>query len=158
MARSSYRRRRKMLLHYVLALAILAIAIVLMPFAMQLKERTMLLIYISGLFLWAGLIGSFAIAIHINRSRRQSPVFQELYPNAKRSGLTHFFQNKQATKADVALLGSLFALVLVCLVWSNQIAIFICIAFTVFSFGMHCMLNSINYVYINYRLRREKTS
>lgn len=157
MAKSSYRRRRKMLLYYEIAVLVLAIAFVLMPFAMQLRDRSMVLIYIAGFLLWIGLIGCIVTTIHINRSRKKSPVFQDLFPNAKRCGLTHFFQNKQAVKTDVALFASLLALI-ACSIWGNQIAIFICIAFTVFSFGMHCMLNSINYLYINYRLRRDKTS
>lgn len=157
MAKSSYRRRREMLLYFEIALFVLAIAFVLMPFAMRLRDSTMVLIYIASFLLWAGLIGTVVTAIHINRSRKQSPVFQDLYPNAKHYGLTHFFQNKQAMKADIAFFASMLALI-TCSIWGNQIAIFICIAFTVFSFGMHCMLNSINYVYINYGLRRDKTS
>ena len=68
-----------MLLYYEVALLVLAIAFVMMPFAMRLRDSTMVLIFIAGFLLWVGLIGSVVTAIHINRSRKQSPVFQELF-------------------------------------------------------------------------------
>lgn len=135
------------------ALSVLAIAFVPMPFAVQLQDRSMILIYIAGSLFWMGLIGSVMTAIHIDRARKQSAVFQELFPDVKQCGLTHFFQNMHAIKADIALFASLLALI-VCSIWGDQIGIFVCIACVIFALGMHCMLNSINYVYINHGLRR----
>ena len=154
MARSSYNRRRKMFWCYVSALLILSFSFFGIAINSALSGVSFVLNLISGIMFWVGLFGVAGVSIHINKSRKASPYFEELYPNVKRLGLTHFFQNKYATVADTAVFAVLAAFVCV-KVFTDSITLQLAlIALFVFSFGMHCMLNGINYVYINYKGRR----
>lgn len=157
MANDSRRKRKRMLLRYVIALCMLSISFPFMPLAVRIQEQTMALLYISAALLWIGGIGTAVTAIKISRVRRKNAAFREQYPELKRLGLTHFFQNRPAARVDAAFAVSLLALVAAA-VWGDQTAIFICIAFAVFTFGLHCMLNGVNYVFINFRQKRGKMS
>ena len=147
---ASIKRRRQMMCLFSGFLFLCALAIALMPFGNSMKEKTMVVMYCSGAAFWIGLIGTIYMALKINRSRKGSYRFNELFGNRKQLGLIHFFQNTEAMIMDVTMVISLIVLIIARLCSANLQIIYVIIAVFVFSFGMHCMLNGINYKYINY--------
>lgn len=158
MRRSSYLRRQRKFALYIVFLLILAVSIVLMPIGTEQKEKSIIPLVISGVLFWIGLLGTIGMAVNINMSRRASPVFEKLYPNLRQFGLIHFFQNRPALIADVAMFVSITVFAVVRFLNASNIWQFTFIALIVFTFGMHCMLNGINYIYVKYRARREIAS
>ena len=149
--RKSYQRRQKMLQNYTIALAALSFSIFLMPLAHRFRGTTRLPMYLTGVLFWITFIATIATAIKINTSRRRSSVFNNNYPGLKKLALIHFFQNKPAVIADVAMFVSLLTFVTSrFLDWNLKIQ-FLLMSMFVFSFGMHCMLNGINYIYIKHK-------
>lgn len=158
MRRNSYRIRQRKFLLFVIFLFVLSTSIVLMPIGTANKEKSIILLIIAGTLFWIGFIGTLWTTININLSRKASPVFNELYPDLRKFGLIHFFQNKPAIIADIAMFTSIIIIIVVKLLGKSNTWLFVAIALIVFTFGMHCMLNGINYIYVNYRSRREKVS
>ena len=153
----SRRYRRKRLLYiYIVFLTILSASIILMPigelFGVEVYNA------VSGGLFWIGFIGVLASAIYITISRRRSRGFDRLYPNFKRFGPMHFFSNKAALIFDVLMFIAFIGFCIVCLLTENLTLKFVMLSSVIFSFGMHCMLNGSNYIYINYPTRREKES
>ncbi len=143
--RPTEKRRRNMMWAYIGFLALLAISVGLMPFGSNLKDKTMIVMYISGAAFWIGLIGTILMAFKINKSRKASYRFNERFGNPKQLGIIHFFQNTEAFIADVAMFVSIVAFI-IAKIWISEITVsFILLAVFIFSFGMHCMLNGINY-------------
>lgn len=149
------KRQRKMMWLYTLFLALLAISVCLMPIGSNLKEQTTIIMYVSGVAFWIGLIGTIFMAVKINNSRKKSYRFNERFGDHKQLGVIHFLQNTEAIIADIAMFVSIVAFI-IAKIWISEISVsFILLAVFIFSFGMHCMLNGINYRYINYKVRRE---
>lgn len=149
-------QRQNMLVAYVVSLVILSLSIALMPIASSMKEKTTLPLFATGILFWTGLISTIGIAIHINQCRRSSNWFKKAYPDLRRLGLTHFFQNKTAKIMDITLVVSFVAFIAIELLLKNRVLEFVFISLMVFSFGMHCMLNGVNYIFVTYQTRREK--
>lgn len=151
-----YRRqqRKRMLYLYAAFLAVLSVSVFLMPFGIKMADKSMVLTYILGIMFWIGLLGTIAMAVHITLSRRRSKGFKQIYPNHKRLGLIHFFQNTEAFICDVLMFISLVGFIITRIWVGTTIWPFIFLSILIFSFGMHCMLNGSNYIYINYRTRR----
>ena len=147
---ASMKRRKQMMYLFSGFLFLCALAIALMPLGNEMKDKTMLIMYCSGAAFWVGIIGTIYMALKINRSRKGSYRFNELFGNRKQLGLIHFFQNTEALIVDVAMIISLIALIIARLCSANLQVIYVIIAVFVFAFGMHCMLNGMNYKYINY--------
>ena len=147
---ASMKRRKQMMCMFSGFLFLCALAIAFMPLGNALKEKTALVMYCSGAAFWIGLIGTIFMALKINRSRKGSYRFNELFGNRKQLGLIHFFQNTEAMIMDVTMVISLIVLIIARLCSANLQIIYVIIAVFVFSFGMHCMLNGMNYKYINY--------
>lgn len=142
------RRKKAMLWRYIGFLALLSVCIAAMAFTSGHKIP----IYIVGGGFWLGLLGTLVMALRINSRRKASPTFQ----NARQGiGLIRFFSNKWAKIMDTLLIVSVvgFALANV-LDWPLPVY-FGLFALTVFSFGMHCMLNGSNYQYIRTNVRGE---
>lgn len=151
-----YRRqqRKRMLYLYAAFLAVLSVAVFLMPFGIKMADESMMLTYISGILFWIGFVGTIAMAIFITYSRCHSKGFKQTYPNHKRLGLIHFFQNMPAFICDILMFISLIGFVITRIWVGTTIWPFIFLSILIFSFGMHCMLNGSNYTYINYKIRR----
>lgn len=151
-----YRRqqRKRMFYLYAVFLAILSISVLIMPFGFKMADKTMKLTYTSGFLFWIGLIGTIVMAIYITLSRHRSQGFAKLYPNHKRLGLIHFFQNMSALICDILMFASLIGFIITRILIGTTIFPFIFLSILIFSFGMHCMLNGSNYIYINYKTRR----
>ena len=158
-SRSSYRRRQIMLRRFVILLVLMALSVALMPLGTRFKEITKIPLYVIGLLFWIGLIGTILSAVKINISRKSSPVFRELYGDKAKLGLIHFFQNRLAIIFDFVLFLSIIGLIISRIVFNSLSIQFILISILIFSFGMHCMLNGIDYIYIKYskhEVRRER--
>lgn len=147
----SYRHKQKMLKCYVLALTLLSFSIILMPIVSKFNDSTKIPMYIVGLLFWTAMILIIITVVRINKSRKRSLGFNTKYAGLKKLGLIHFFQNKNAVIADIIMFGSLIAFVLSLLLAWNTMVQFIFFSMLLFSFGMHCMLNGINYIYIKHK-------
>lgn len=148
------RQRQRMLYLYGLFLAVLSISVFLMPFGIKKSAVSNIPTYISGVMFWIGLLGTIAMASYITFSRRRSRGFAKVYPNHKRLGLIHFFQNMPAFICDVLMFISLIGFIITRIWVGTTIWPFGFLSVLTFSFGMHCMLNGSNYIYINYKTRR----
>lgn len=155
---ASIRRRKQMLWLFTGFLAALAFGIFLMPIGSLNKDRTIIPMYVSGILFWIGIIGTVVMAFRINRSRKISYRFNEQYGNLKQFGLIHFFQNQEAVIIDIGMFVSIIAFIIAKICTRNLIVSFIFLALFVFTFGMHCMLNGINYRYLKYKVRRDEES
>lgn len=150
---TSEKKQKTLWLLYILFLAILSFAFIIMPFASSLEERTSILIYISGGIFWMGLIGTIVMAIIINSHRKKSLSFRKEHSGLKQFGLISFFKNKEAKIADIAMFSTFVGFILAISVIKNIYVIFFCLSLLVCSFGLHCMLNGINYLYIKFKER-----
>lgn len=150
------RRTQRMLYCYIGFLFLWALAIALMPIGSAKKEETMALLYVSGAAFWIGAAGTIFMALKINHCRRGSYRFNGYNGGQKQLGAVHFFQNKEAIAFDAIWFASIVGF-LVARLWISQITVtFLFLALVTFSFGMHCMLNGINYRYIKYEVRRDE--
>lgn len=135
---------------FIAFLVLISVSLLLMPISNGTEESNRILTICAGLFFWLGLMGTLTMALVINRNRKIDKKFKKEFPKLKQLGIIHFFQNKYACIADVAMFISLVGF-LISELWINVLFVsFFFLAVFVFSFGMHCMLNGINYKYLNY--------
>ena len=151
-------RRKRMLCLYVTFLTALSISFLLMPFVTQTENETMLLVFLTGILFWIGLIGTIVVYVFIAYSKQKSKEFRKRNSYNKRLGIMHFFQNVWASVFDVVMFLSLIGFTITCIWMETTYLPFIFLSVFSFSFGMHCMLNGSNYTYINNRIRRENTN
>ncbi len=144
-------KQQKMFCLYIAFLFLLSLAVFIMPFGFKVEHKTMILTYLSGIIFWVGLIGTMIMAVYITNSRKQSKKFTKKFPNCKQLGLIHFFKNKPAFICDILLFISLIGFIITRICVGTSVVPFIFLSFFIFSFGMHCMLNGSNYIYINYK-------
>ena len=156
--RASQRRKKKLFIGYVVFLAILAISFLLMPIASANKEKARGLLLLSGNAFWLGLIGTLLIAVAINKDRKNNKTYKTENSKMKQLGLINFFRNQEALVADVLMFVSILGFIITRLCSGNLYWSFIFLALFVFTFGMHCMLNGENYIYLKYKVRREEKS
>ncbi len=150
-SRRAYYRRQQMFRYYVISLATLSFSIFLMPIVNSFKNETKIPMYIVGALFWIALIFTIRMAIRINNSRRRNSAFNSSYGNLNKLALIHFFQNKKALIMDAIMFASLIAFIITRLLTDNLIIQFLFVSMFAFSFGMHCMLNGINYIYIKHK-------
>ena len=155
MKRLSLRERRTKFYICITSLLVLSASVALMPVGFGLKEKTMVLFYVSGAAFWAGLIGVIVSAISLNSARKTDPVFRTQYRGPKRFGLISFFSNVPAIVFDGLTLLSAVGIIVAFLAKGSVQLQLIAIASFAFSFGMHCILNGVNYIYVNFRSRRD---
>ena len=144
-----------MLCFYVIFLVVLSASFVFMPFGVQMADESMTLTYISGTMFWIGFIGTIVTAVCITASRCRSKDFRKEYPDQKQLGLIHFFKNKPAIACDILMLVSLIGFIITSIWVEATIFPYIFLSILIFSFGMHCMLNGSNYIYINQVNKKE---
>lgn len=148
-AQHNNRQRKIKLCLYVIFLVVMSVSFVFMPFGVKMADESMTLTYISGTMFWIGFLGTIATAVCITYSRCRSKDFNKEYPNQKQLGLIHFFKNKPASVCDILMLVSLVGFIIACIWVETTILPYIFLSILIFSFGMHCMLNGSNYIYIN---------
>ncbi len=151
-----FRKRKQLMWLYVFFLALLTVSIFLMPVS-NIKDDSVVILYLSSATFWIGLVGTIYSAIKINHSRRVYSKFNDIAWN-RQIGLINFFRNKPAIVFDIIMFVSLVGFVVSEVYIKNLIVTFIFFALFVFCFGMHCMLNGINYKYLKLNVRRDEES
>lgn len=144
------RRQGRLFVLYTVSLALVSISILLMPVGVD----TIAVSYLSGALFWIGVIGAILTAAFITRSRRRSQNFASKYPHLRKWGVVHFFQNKYAFFCDVLMFLSVIGFVVTRIWFEKTTSPFIFLSLSIFFFGMHCMLNGSNYIYLKYQARR----
>lgn len=152
------RRRKNKYFLYVCFLLIISVSILLMPYSVASEGETYVPVYITGGLFWGGIIGLAFTVFSINRSRKASLRKEKAPSTPKQLGIIHFFKNTPAKIADIMMILSLVCFIVCSFITNNIFIQFIIIAVFVFSFGMHCLLNGVNYIYIKGNVRRERTS
>lgn len=156
MKRKSYIFKRCLFAFNVVFLALLSLSFAFMPFSTR-DESSKTLVIATGLLFWLGLLGTIILALLINHFRRSDVAFNKAAKKYKRFALTHFFQTFPGMIFDILLILSTIAFIVVIAINLSLSIKFILISVIIFSFGMHCMLNGINFVYVmNKRIRRVK--
>ena len=156
MKRKSYKTKRLLFAFNILFLVILSVSVSIMPYNSKTDGVTDMKI-LTGIMFWLGLIGTVFFASLINYFRSKDKLFNKAAEKYNKLGLTHFFQNLPAKIFDSLLIIALIGFIL-SFVFNFTLSVkFIFISAIIFSFGMHCMLNGINFVYVmNKRIRRVK--
>lgn len=150
-------KKRTMLINFVTALFLMSMSLILMSFCGTENESNEVLIIITGIFFWCGLVGTATTFILMNISRRKNDNLSlDKKIDIRRIGLFRFFSNIYAVIFDVVMILSLCAFVIVLAAVENITVQLIVLAIFVFSFGMHCILNGINFTYIANLDRRVK--
>jgi len=154
--RKSYKTKRLLFAFNILFLVILSVSVSIMPYNSKTDGVTDMKI-LTGIMFWLGLIGTVFFASLINYFRSKDKLFNKAAEKYNKLGLTHFFQNLPAKIFDSLLIIALIGFIL-SFVFNFTLSVkFIFISAIIFSFGMHCMLNGINFVYVmNKRIRRVK--
>ncbi len=149
--KSACYRRQKMFRFYTISLAVLSLSMFLMPIVYSFRSDTRIPMYIVAVLFWIALLSTIRMAININNSRRRNAAFNTKYKGLKKLALIHFFQNKKAFIMDSVMFVSLIAFVIIRFITDSLVIQFLFVSMFAFSFGMHCMLNGINYIYINHK-------
>lgn len=156
MKRKSYKTKRLLFAFNIFFLVTLSVSVLLMPYNSKTDGVTDVKI-LTGAMFWLGLIGTVFFASLINYFRSKDKLFNKAAEKYNKLGLTHFFQNLPAKIFDSLLIIALIGFIL-SFVFNFTLSVkFIFISAIIFSFGMHCMLNGINFIYVmNKRIRRVK--
>lgn len=156
MKRKNYKVKRTLFAFNIFFLVTLSVSVLLMPYNSKTDGVTDVKI-LTGAMFWLGLIGTVFFASLINYFRSKDKLFNKAAEKYNKLGLTHFFQNLPAKIFDSLLIIVLIGFIL-SLVFNFALSVkFFFISAIIFSFGMHCMLNGINFVYVmNKRIRRVK--
>lgn len=133
---------------YIAMLAILSGSTFMMPFGIKTADKSMLLTYMSGALFWIGLIGTIVMAVLVTISKRRCKEFEESYQGSKKLGLICFFKNTEAFVFDIIMFVSFVGFVITAIWVGTTVWPFVFLPVFIFSFGMHCMLNGSNYIYI----------
>lgn len=155
MNRIMYKRLKNMYFVYIFFLLIFSLSFALMPFGIGSDGQIKKIIYLIGAMFWIGLIGIIISSIQVSKlGKIISERLEDNENDKKRVGIISFFQTKPAKIADLILIISLVLLIVFCVFTNYTILKFLLISIVVFSFGMHCVLNGINYSYIANRKKR----
>lgn len=150
-SRVSRRTKRRWLRLFTVFLMILAVSFALMAFADTGRKNSGAMLYIAGGLFWAGLIGTVVMILVINIARIRDRSFKKKYDLTM---LIRWFSNKWAVWNDLALIASVIMMIIARILIDKTEVFLIIFAVFIFSFGMHFMLNGINYKYINYKGKR----
>ena len=152
----SYKNKRTLFAFNVIFLFLVSLSVLIMPYSTNDGSGNAVKILTSLMF-WIGLLGTIIFAALINFFRRKDVAFSKVAEKHKRFALTHFFQNMYATVFDVLLISSIIGLILSTVFNILLFGRFIFISVIILSFGMHCLLNGTNYIYVrNKKIRRVK--
>lgn len=142
---------------YVLFLAMISLSIVLMPVVGSYDRRFYSVTPLVGIIFYVGLIGVIVSIILINKKRKAyGSKFNKKFDLFK-CGMFSFFQNKIAMIFDIIMMGAFAIMVVLFIMYAINVYyyfktiyfLFVVISIFIFSFGMHCMLNGVNYRYFN---------
>lgn len=158
MSRAERNKKKRWIRLYTVFLVVASLAIMLAPYAVEKDNDSQVPMMIVGVLFWVGLLGAVAVNLRIGMARRKDPTFSKRGSRLKYLGLTHFFKNGNALLADVGMILSLIVFIVLEQCDANQKIVFLFLGLLIFTFGMHCMLNGLNYLYINQKRKKEGTS
>ena len=143
------RRNNRVLVCQIVSLAVLAASILAVYFVDLRSEeenyRTLLLV--NGLVFWGSALLLIAFSVCLCHFRRGGKNAQSF--SVKQLGLLRFFQNKPAAAADVLSLLSFAAFLWLAVIRKESgLAAFLSLSAWVLTFGLHCILNGVNYISI----------
>lgn len=144
------RRNNRVLVCQIVSLAVLAASILAVYFVDLRSEeenyRTLLLV--NGLVFWGSALLLIAFSVCLCHFRRGGKKNAQSF-SAKQLGLFRFFQNKPAAAADVLSLLSFAAFLWLAVIRKESgLAAFLSLSAWVLTFGLHCILNGVNYISI----------
>lgn len=149
-----YQQDRLWLCLWICCYLLLSVSILLMAADATSARPDTALIWLPGILFWLSLLGSIAIYVVLACRRRR------WYQNsqARRGrfmrgiGIISFFKNRYAMVADVSMMASLCALVVsFWLTNGHGWVAYLCTAWFLFSFSMHCVLNGKIFYYVTHR-------
>lgn len=149
-------KKHTMLINFVTSLFMVSMSLILMSFCSTENEPNKAIAIITGIFFWIGVIGTGMAFILMNMKRMKNEKMKKVKTDIRNIGLFRFFSNTYAKVFDIIMILSLGTLIVVLAVVENTSIQLIIMAIFVFSFGMHCILNGINYKYIISKDRRVK--
>lgn len=144
-------KKKKLFVVQVVLLAIFAGSVLAMYFTDKLNGENIynMVLYINAAVFWLSLILFIMISCMINRNRKKDNKRGKHRRKSHRVGLVNFFQNKPAIIMDCIMILSIVLLIILTKINIQEIFWAFCnISILIFSFGMHCILNGINYSYI----------
>lgn len=109
----------------------------------------------TGILFWLGLIAGYVFLIIVNTHRNQTVKagkydLSESKRQKAKPGIICFLSNKYAAVADAAMvLFLILSLVFLFIPALNQGIALVFVSFFLFSLHMHCILNGVNFRYIN---------
>lgn len=159
-SRASRRIKKRWLTTYVVFLFVMSLSLLLIPYvANPMRTSRIPGIVVAGI-MWISLFGTLITAAFITSRRRRDPDFRIRGRTVRYWGLIRFFRNGPALVADGGMLLSLVILILMLcgVIRMADTWFFALVGVFVYSFGMHCMLNGLNYIYIHQQRKKEGTS
>lgn len=144
MKRNNGKTKKMFFAFNIFFLALISLSVLIMPYNSEADGVTVTKI-LSGAMFWSGSVGTAAFAILTDRLRRNDESFDK---KRKKSALTHFFQNLPAKIFDSLLISAIVGFILSLAFSFSLSAKLALISAIIFSFGMHCMLDGINFIYV----------
>lgn len=115
-------------------------------------------LWLGGMFFWVTMLIGYALLALVNLNRKRFEMTRIRTPKRRRRrpGALSVFSNKYGMIADLATILFLIISVFFILVpVANKGVAVVCLAFLIFSFHMHCVLNGINYAFVKYLKDKE---
>lgn len=137
-------------------LVLFSLSILAMYFVEFLRSTQYELLYlrINGIVFWASALLLLLTSIIVCILRKRDTDFEKEHPKY-RPGCIRVFQNTPAKVADIATaITGLTAIILfildmkILIPRGIQVVVFVSISLFILSFGMHCILNGINFEYL----------
>lgn len=148
-------RRKRMLWSCIIFWFLMSVSFLLMPVSyliapngQTLTEANRTITVLTAVLFYSSLVGVIAVTVRITQCRRKNPEYIREYGGKETYGVLSFFRNKPAAAADIVMILSVFGLVLIRARMCNLYCQYAGSALLLFSFGMHCLFNSANYIYL----------
>lgn len=139
------KKKRYIFLVQVIALGMVSLSILCMPFQNILSNssRDIIVSYLIATVFWMGIALFLACSIWEAGKNRKGAKGRR---KRQMPGILRFCSTRAAAWADVIMTASLLGFIAVC-IWAKeqQITAFVLLAIFVFAFGMHCILNSVSF-------------
>lgn len=148
-----WKRKRLIQGVQIAALLVMALSVLAMYFTDLCYDKSYykLLLYVNGGTFWLSLFLLVISSLLIDVLRRRSKSFKRIQQGERQIGIISFCKNRYAVIADISLAISLTGMACLCIFRTTaQFLMFLFLSFSIFSFGMHCILNGMNYRYVTF--------
>lgn len=136
-----------------ICMAMVSITILFMPVASErATDDNAISLYFSGIAFWIFILGGYSLIAIINVRRKRSITRDVIKGGTQKQhlpGVIRFFTNPWAMIFDILFILSLVAFIYYQLTtYIDGMLSYVLLAFMLFSFHMHCMLNGKNFNFI----------